>query len=48
MFATLVSKFGRRIVVWAVVAVTGAAARKAMDAWAQRGSEPATGSPSAA
>jgi hypothetical protein len=48
MFATLVSKFGRRIVVWAVVAVTGAAARKAMEAWAARGSDPAPGAASAA
>jgi hypothetical protein len=48
MFAKLFAKFGRRIVMWAVVAVAGAAARKAMEAWAQRGSDPATSAPTAA
>jgi hypothetical protein len=47
MFAKLIAKFGRRIVMWAVVAIAGAAARKAMEAWAQRGSDPAAGASSA-
>jgi len=41
MFAKLIAKFGRRIVMWVVVAVAGAAARKAMDRWAERGTDPA-------
>lgn len=48
MVSTLVTKFGRRIVVWAVVAIASAAARKAMEAWATRGSDPAPGAASAA
>ncbi len=47
MFATLIAKFGRRLVMWAVVAVAGAAARKGMDAWAERGTDPAGASPAA-
>lgn len=44
MFATFLAKFGRRIVMWAVVAISSALARKAMDKWAARGgsTEPAT------
>lgn len=37
MFATLIAKYGRKIVMWAVVAVSSALARKAMDKWAARG-----------
>ena len=37
MFAKLIAKFGRRIVMWAVVAVASAVASKAMDKWASRG-----------
>jgi hypothetical protein len=48
MFAKLIAKFGRRIVMWVVVAVAGAAARKAMEAWAQRGAEPGAGASTAA
>ena len=44
MFAKLIAKFGSRIVMWAVVAVAGAAARKAMDKWASRGAIDTTGS----
>jgi hypothetical protein len=40
MFATFFAKFGRRIVMWAVVAVSSALARKAMDKWAERGGSP--------
>ncbi|HWJ61148.1 MAG TPA: hypothetical protein VNS19_04185 [Acidimicrobiales bacterium] len=37
MFATFFAKFGRRIVMWAVVAVASALARKALDHWAGEG-----------
>ncbi|MCU1369379.1 MAG: hypothetical protein JWO77_573 [Ilumatobacteraceae bacterium] len=39
MFATFIAKFGRRLVMWAVVAVASALARKALDTWAS-GDEP--------
>jgi hypothetical protein len=42
MFATFIAKFGRRIVMWAVVAVSSALARKAMDKWAARDGSAAT------
>lgn len=34
MFAKLFAKFGRRIIMWAVVAIASALARKALDRWA--------------
>ena len=37
MFATFIAKFGRRIVMWAVVAVASAAANKALEKWSERG-----------
>jgi hypothetical protein len=45
MFAKLFATFGRRIVMWAVVAVASAGARWAMDKYAQRGTDPAGATP---
>lgn len=48
MFAKFVATFGRRIVMWAVVAVSTALARKAMDRWADRGTSADPAAPPAA